>query len=77
MAGGYSSEDKHLLEGELCAIFSPEWLREKARDTGLIKRERKIDPVTMFWVLTLWDFSATNSGQPEAQLRDCFEQGFK
>ena len=53
MAGGYSSEDKHLLEGELCAIFPPEWLREKARDTGLIKRERKIDPVTMFWVLTL------------------------
>jgi len=36
MAGGYSSEDKHLLEGELCAIFPPEWLREKARDTGLI-----------------------------------------
>ena len=53
MAGGYSSEDKHLLDGELCAIFPPEWLREKARDTGLIKRERKIDPVTMFWVLTL------------------------
>jgi len=53
MAGGYASEDKHLLERELCAIFPPEWLREKARETGLIKRERKIDPVTMFWVLAI------------------------
>jgi len=53
MSKGFSSDDEHLLERELCAIFPPEWLREKARDTGLIKRERKIDPVTMFWVLTL------------------------
>ena len=53
MFKGPSSDDEHLLEGELCAIFPREWLREKARDTGLIERERKIDRVTMFWVLTL------------------------
>ena len=34
-------------------MFSPEWLENTARDVGLIKRERKIDPVTLFWVLVL------------------------
>jgi len=53
LARGYSSEDAHLLERELCTIFPSEWLREKARATGLIKRERKIDPVTIFWVLAI------------------------
>jgi hypothetical protein len=28
-------------------------LRETARETGLIKRERKIDLTIMFWVLSL------------------------
>lgn len=53
MGGVYSSEDAHLLERELCAMFPSKWLREKARATGLIKRERKIDPVTIFWVLAI------------------------
>jgi IS4 transposase len=34
-------------------MFPEEWLRQTARETGLIKRERKIDPTIMFWVLTL------------------------
>ena len=34
-------------------MFSPEWLEKTAHDVGLIKRERKIDPVTLFWVLVL------------------------
>ncbi len=34
-------------------MFSPEFLRKTAIETGLIKRERKIDAVVMFWVLTL------------------------
>jgi len=38
---------------DLCTMFSPEFLRKTAVDTGLIKRERKIDAVIMFWVLTL------------------------
>ncbi len=33
--------------------FSPEWLRKAAEETGLIKRERKIDPTIMFWVLVM------------------------
>jgi IS4 transposase len=34
-------------------MFPEEWLRQTARKTGLIVRERKIDPVIIFWVLTL------------------------
>ena len=31
----------------------PEDLRNTARESGLVIRERKIDPVILFWVLTL------------------------
>jgi hypothetical protein len=34
-------------------MFSPEWPEATAHDVGLIKRNRKIDPVTLFWVLVL------------------------
>ena len=42
-----------ILEGSLREMFPEEWLRQTAKETGLIKRERKIDPVVIFWVLTL------------------------
>lgn len=42
-----------IVEEKLCRMFSPEWLRKTADETELVKRERKIDPVIMFWVLTL------------------------
>jgi putative transposase len=45
--------EKNLIERELCELFPPEWLRDKARETGLIKRERKIDPVIIFWALAI------------------------
>ncbi len=41
-----------ILE-DLNSIFSQEWLRKIADETGLIKRERIIDPTIMFWVLVL------------------------
>jgi putative transposase len=41
------------LEDSLREIFPEEWLRQTARETGLIVRERKIDPVIIIWVLTL------------------------
>ena len=41
------------LEDSLREMFSEEWLRQTAKETGLIVRERKIDPVIVFWVLTL------------------------
>lgn len=42
---------EHAYEKALCEAFEPQWLRETAKETGLIKRERKIDPVAIFWVL--------------------------
>ena len=45
--------DTHIIEKDLCTIFSPEWLRNSAHETGLVKREREIDPVIMFWVLVM------------------------
>jgi len=49
----HNSINENLFSEELCKIYPPEWLRKTARDTGLIERERKIDPVTIFWVLAL------------------------
>lgn len=43
----------HIAEETLSKMFSADWLRTTARETGLVKRERKVDPVVMFWVLTL------------------------
>jgi putative transposase len=48
-----STHFKSPLENPLRKMFPEEWLRETARETGLIKRERKIDPTIIFWVLTL------------------------
>ena len=47
------TEFKSSIENPLRKMFPDEWVRETARDIGLIKRERKIDPTIMFWVLTL------------------------
>ena len=35
------------------ALFPADFIRKTAKDTGAFVRERKIDPVTMFWVLVL------------------------
>jgi IS4 transposase len=48
-----SFEEENLIERELCNLFPAEWLRNKAKETCLIKRERKIDPVIIFWVLAI------------------------
>ncbi len=40
-----------IIEKDLCTLFSPEWLEHAAKETGLIKRERKVTAVEMFWVL--------------------------
>ena len=53
MIGNTSFDGDNLVERELCNLFPSEWLRNKAKETGLIKRERKIDPVIIFWVLAI------------------------
>lgn len=50
---GDKKEEKNpkavIMGKALTDAFPSEWLRETARTTGLIKRERKIDPVKLFW----------------------------
>ena len=29
--------DPHIIEKYLCTLFSPEWLRNAVRETGLVK----------------------------------------
>jgi hypothetical protein len=48
-----SPHSPRTLEDSLREMFPEEWLRQTARKTGFIVRERKIDPVIIFWVLTL------------------------
>lgn len=43
----------HEIENVLNKMFSPEWLRDTATRVGFIQRNRKIDPVTFFWVVVL------------------------
>lgn len=37
----------------LAKMYPPEWLEETSKETGLIKRQRKIEAVGFFWVLVL------------------------
>jgi len=34
-------------------MYPADWVRETARKTGVVKRERRIDPVLLFWTLVL------------------------
>ena len=45
--------DADIFVKSLCMMFSVKWLREAAKRTGFIKRERKIAPDVFFWVLVL------------------------
>lgn len=42
-----------IVEEELARMFPVEWLRNTAKETGLVKRERKIEAVVMFWVMAM------------------------
>lgn len=46
-------DDVDIFVKSLCMMFSVKWLREAAKRTGFIKRERKITPEVFFWVLVL------------------------
>ena len=48
MVARHINVDNDLIMMELCALFPPESIRYKAKDTGLIKRFRKIDPIYIF-----------------------------
>jgi len=45
------SFEPDVIEKDLCKLFPKEWLRNSAKETGLIKRERKIEAFVMLWTL--------------------------
>jgi len=53
MRKGASQFGKDIVEQELTTMFESRWLRAKAKETGLVERERKIDPVIIFWALAI------------------------
>ncbi|MCC7571386.1 IS4 family transposase, partial [Candidatus Micrarchaeota archaeon] len=53
MRNGVSQNEKDIVEQELTRMFESKWIRDKAKESGLIERERKIDPVIMFWTLAI------------------------
>jgi putative transposase len=53
MRPGIPQFEKDIVEKELISMFDSKWLRLKAEETGLVERERKIDPVIMFWAIAI------------------------
>jgi putative transposase len=45
--------EKKKIENELTATFSSDWIETTAKETGMVKRKRKINPVFLFWVIIL------------------------
>ncbi|HAU31112.1 MAG TPA: hypothetical protein DCW46_02265 [Desulfotomaculum sp.] len=45
--------DPREVEKTLNKMFSPDWLREAAKRVKYVQRERKVDPVILFWILVL------------------------
>jgi IS4 transposase len=45
------SYEPDVIEKDLCTLFSSEWLDQAAKKSGLIKRERIVTAVEIFWVL--------------------------
>lgn len=45
------SFEPDVIEKDLCNLFTKEWSRKAAKETGLIKRERKIEAFVMLWTL--------------------------
>jgi len=44
---------KHSVEKALCHLFPSLWLAEQARETGMVQRQRKVSPISLFWTLVL------------------------
>lgn len=53
MASLPGSGNPRQIEQLLNDMFPADWLRETASAVGCVQRQRKVDPVTFFWVLVL------------------------
>lgn len=47
------AKQKDAVERVLCRLFPSDWLEAQARETGVLKRSRKVNPVALFWTLVL------------------------
>lgn len=65
--------DEKKIQETLLNILPLEWIREKARETGAVKRERKVDIALFIWTLVL-GFSASNGFRSIASIRRAYEQ---
>jgi len=56
------ADDKSIeLRATLKSLFPDSWLREAARESGFVKRERKICPVAFFWTIAPWGSASTRA----------------
>lgn len=44
---------KSTVEAALCHLFPSIWLEAHARATGMVQRQRKVNPISLFWTLVL------------------------
>ena len=62
--------EKHTIEKALCHLFSSTWLTEQARETGIVHRQRKVSPISLFWTLVL-SFGIGKQGDIVSLRRPC------
>ncbi len=65
--------DEKKIQETLLNILPPEWIKEKARETGAMKRERKVDIALFIWTLVL-SFSTSGGFRTIASIRRAYEQ---
>ncbi len=44
---------ENTIEKQRCHLFPSSWLEAQAREVGMVQRQRKVDPVSLFWTLLL------------------------
>ena len=44
---------ENTVEAALCHLFPSTWLEVQARTSGMVQRQRKVSPISLFWTLVL------------------------
>lgn len=63
---------KDNVEKALCHLFPSAWLETQAQETGMVQRQRKVNPISLFWTLVL-SFGIGKKGTI-ASLRRAYEE---
>ena len=40
-------KQEDTVEDALCHLFPSDWLAEQARETGMVQRQRKVNPISL------------------------------